>query len=313
MSPFARVLLPASLAASLLAAADGRAQAPPDTESRRAQARAIAEQGDAAFAAGRCDQAEPQWRRADSLYHAPTLMLRVARCQSLLGRVVEASATLRAIVDEPLAADAPAAFVAARESATNELPATSERIASLRVVVVGSPGTTATVEIDGVTSAAGAVLSLDPGEHRVYVRALGAVREQVVTLADGEKRDMTLTLSLETRPPSTPVQRKVGYVMGAAGAVAVVVGGVLGVLALSTASDLSNACGGDRRQCPPDEQSNIAALRSRALAADITLGGGAALLVAGAIVTFTSSPPGNEAPVVRLSLTGSGVSVGGAF
>jgi hypothetical protein len=85
------------------------------------------------------------------------------------------------------------------------------------------------------------------------------------------------------------------------------------VLALSTASDLSNACGGDRRQCPPDEQSNIAALRSRALAADITLGGGAALLVAGAIVTFTSSPPGNEAPVVRLSLTGSGVSVGGAF
>ena len=307
MNAIARALPAVPLVLSLLWAVDASGQSPPDTDPHRSEARAIAEQGDAAFAAGRGDLAIPLWKSADAAFHAPTLM----RCQSLLGHVVDASATLRAILDEPLGDGAPDAFVAARESAGRELPGMSERVASLRVQVGGS--TAATVEIDGLASEAGATLSLDPGEHHVFVRVLGGAYEQTVSLKDGEKREVTVSVSLEQRLPTTPTQRKVGYAIGAAGAAFVLVGGVFGVLALSSASSLSTGCGADRQHCPPGDQPNIDALKNRAFAADLTLGSGLALLAVGAVIALTSTPARREAPIVRLSATIGGFALAGAF
>ena len=75
------------------------------------------------------------WRKADAVYHAPTLLLRIARCQALLGHVVAAVATLESVVSETPKPDAPPAFVAAREDGQRELLSLRGRIATLRIVV----------------------------------------------------------------------------------------------------------------------------------------------------------------------------------
>src|SRR5271169_2293753 len=92
-----------------------------DTDTTRAEARQLASQGDEAFGIGRCDRAVPLWREAERRFHAPTLMVRIARCEALLGKVVDAAATLEALVAEPIAPDAPAAFVAAHREAEADL------------------------------------------------------------------------------------------------------------------------------------------------------------------------------------------------
>ena len=301
------------LLATALWPAPARAQGRPDEEARRAEARAIAEQGDAEFGAGRCDLAVPLWKRADAAFHAPTLTLRVARCQSLLGHVVDASTTLRALLEEPLSEDAPPVFVAARDSARAELPAMLERVASLRVRVEGPQAAGADVEVDGVGSPAGVELSLDPGEHHVFVRLLGATYEKSVSLGDGEKRELAVGVVLETHAPVLPVQRKIGYAIGAVGAAGVLAGGVFGVLALSSAGPLSSACGADRQHCPSGDQPGIDSLKNRALAADVALGSGVALLGAGVVVVLTSPARRTETPSVRLSASLGGLSLAGVF
>ena len=118
--------------------------------SPRAEARAIAQQGDEQFYAGRCDKAIALWRKAYDVFHAPTILLRIARCEALLGHVVAAAATLEAIVAEPSQPDArdddahapaspapprappPPVFTAAREEARRNLVRVRGRIATLQ-------------------------------------------------------------------------------------------------------------------------------------------------------------------------------------
>jgi hypothetical protein len=277
---------------------------------RRGQARALAENGDAEFAKGRCDRAVPLWQQAESLFPAPTLLLRVARCEALLGHVVVATATLQRLLDQQLPTDAPEAFTDAREEATRSLPRLRARIATLRVDVTGEGGV---VQVDDAAVRAGEPLPVDPGPHSVRVRAGDATWESNVTLGDGETRAVSVNVVSRRAPPETPTQRKVGYVVGGAGLVAVVVGSIVGATALATASSLGGSCGADRTQCPPSAQSDIDSLRTRSLLADLALGGGAALVIAGAVVTFTS--PASREPPVRLEIvpTVGGLAVHGAF
>lgn len=276
----------------------------------RAQARALAESGDAEFAKGRCDRAVPLWQQAESLFPAPTLLLRVARCEALLGQVVNAATMLQQILEQQLPPDAPEAFTEARDEAIRSLPRVRARIATLRVDVAGEG---AVVTLDDGVIRAGEPLPVDPGAHSVSVRAGDATWESNVTLGDGEVRTLAVSVVSRHGVPETPAQRKVGYVLGGVGLAAVVVGAVVGVTALATASSLGNTCGADRSQCPSSAQSDIDSLRMRSLLADLSLGGGAALVIAGAVVTLTS-PPAKEPPA-RLEIlpTAGGMVLRGVF
>src|SRR5438067_291363 len=97
------------------------ARADPPASDPRAEAREIAERGDAQFDAGRCDKAIPLWREAAAKFRAPTIVLRIARCQALVGKVVDAAATLESITKEPLEPDASAAFEEAKQQAERDL------------------------------------------------------------------------------------------------------------------------------------------------------------------------------------------------
>jgi hypothetical protein len=302
-----RAGLAAALVTGLAGSASAEGPASPEgarkDEDLRAEARTIARQGDAQFEAGRCDKALPLWRRADQTYHAPTLLLRVARCQGLLGRVVEAAATLQAIVDEPIRAGAPEAFVFAREEARRELPAVRRRIAALRVAV-GSEGADvpAAIEIDGApVQTRGLEIPLDPGEHHVAVRAGAAVWERTVMLDDGEKRTLDVPLEADPAPAPRRTQRTIGLALGGLGVASIAAGVGLGVAALGISRRLDLACGADRARCPPSAQGDIARVGAFSTGADGALGGGAALAVAGAVLLVMETRPEAQEPRVRFT------------
>ena len=284
-----------------------------DLESRRTEARELAMRGDATFAAGRCDKAIPLWEQAEQRYHAPTLLLRVAHCEALLGRVVSAASRLESIAGEKLAPDAPAPWVEARASAVKELPAVRERIAALRVVAEEkAPGGEPRSELDDAPVQVSVDVPTDPGRHVVRVRATGTVWEQTVDLEDGEHREVRVAITLVPAVVTPPTQRRLGLVLGGAGIALAGVGGLaFGIPALGESAHLNSVCGPNRDQCPLAEQGTIGALQRNAILADLGMGLGGALTVAGAIVFLTSPAIRSEGPSFHIVPLGTGAALVG--
>ncbi len=276
------------------------AAAAPDA---RAEARELAERGDTAFGAGRCDKAIGFWKKADAVFHAPTLLLRIARCEALIGHVVDATATLERIVGEPLPQTAPAAWGDARIQAAAEVAGVRERIARIDVHVSNAPGQVPSIEIDDTALASGERgARVDPGTHRVLVRVGEKIAERHLTLDDGEQRTVELAIVLETPRAPSRTQHNTGLVVGAIGLAALGVGVGFGASALSTASHLDGVCGADRKNCSPTEQGAINRVAAHSLISDFALGGGAALTLTGGLLLLTDTSPKKAEPRVRLQL-----------
>jgi hypothetical protein len=300
----------AGLVAGLLASCSVRAVRA--DESARAAARTIAEQGDAQFYAGRCDNAIPLWRKADGVYHAPTIVLRVARCQALLGQVVAAAASLHALVNEPREADAPPAFAAAREAAEHELPRVRARIASLRVDVRTSRSDVpVALEIDGSqVEALAKPLEVDPGTHHVRVSAGDATWTHEVALGDGEAKTIEVPLVVDALPSVSRAQRNAGLGVFAAGAGALATGIGFSVAALSLGRSLDAICGSGRAHCPLSAQGDIDRARTYSIAADGVLVGAAAFVVAGAVLLTVDLHVGKKERVRFVATPRGGVFAG---
>jgi len=289
------------LAVALACAAVPAVASADDTDTTRAEARQLASQGDEAFGIGRCDQAVPLWKEAERKFHAPTILVRIARCEALLGKVVDAASTLEALLAEPVAPDAPAAFVAAHKEAEADLQSVRARIARLAVVVDTSGVTGApSIEVDGRADTS-SELAVDPGKHHVRVFLGDASWEDVVKLGDGELRTVRVALHAEPGAVVTSSQRLVGFVLGGVGIAAMAVGAGYGVLAVQRSHDLLGPCGQDRQTCPPSEQTTIDHIRSDAVVADVAVGGGAALFIAGAVVVLSAPTPRREGPRVQIT------------
>ena len=239
--------------------------------------------------------------------------MRIARCQALLGKVVDAAATLEALLAEPVAPDAPAAFVAVHGEAEADLRSVRARIARI-VVAVDTGGVTGTpsIEVDGHADAS-TELAVDPGKHHVRVVLGEASWEDVVQLGDGESRTVRVALRAEPGAVVTSSQRLIGFLLGGVGMAAMAVGAGYGVLAVQRSHDLLGPCGQDRQTCPPSEQTTIDHIRTDAVVADVAVGGGAALFIAGAVVVLTAPAPRREGPRVYVVPWGMGAQLGGAF
>ncbi len=285
------------------------------TDAKRAEARELAEQGDEAFAIGRCDRALRLWKEADATFHAPTIAARIARCQALLGKVVEATTTLENLVREARRDDMPPAFEEAIRQAVEDLPNVRARIALLTVIVdARGASVLPVVQVDDKPLAPGrSSVLVDPGEHRVRVIAGKSEWEQKVEVEEASRHTLRLALRAQPSPATSRPQRAVGMVLGGLGIASMAIGGLFGWSASSTSSDLGDVCGTDRKQCPADRQQDIDRLRSRALIADLTLGGGAALFAAGAIVLLTEPPVKKEEPKFEVFPVALGMGVRGAF
>ncbi|WP_437575298.1 tetratricopeptide repeat protein [Sorangium sp. So ce887] len=114
-----------AFAVTLLAAAPALAAKPPDGASAEAQqlARTRAHEGLKLYGADRWQEAFEVFKEADGLYHAPTLVLYMARCQRKLGQLGAARDLYEQVLAEPLPEDPPRAFLDARKDAETELAA----------------------------------------------------------------------------------------------------------------------------------------------------------------------------------------------
>lgn len=179
------------------------------TDLERATARDAANNGRAAFDAGKYEKAIDYLSRAEQLVHSPTHLLFMARAQAKLGRLVAAHETYLKITRETLAANAPKAFVSAQEAAEQEQEALDARLPSVTVQLQGA--TTApdtTIQMDGTplpTAMIGIPLPADPGEH--VFKATGPwIASDPVTIKLSEASKQTVTLKLRsTGTPSASV------------------------------------------------------------------------------------------------------------
>lgn len=191
------------------------------------------------------------------------------------------------------------------------------------------------------------IVAIEPGDHVVEASAPDRGTFTAKASAPVPGAAVLVPIELPDRPPvssippSVPIKligvtppedakprdegritrRTVGYSIGAVGIVGVAVGAVFGIVALGRASDLDEACGGDRSKCqvPP---STVASIRdagtTAATASTISLVvGGVALGTGIALVLWPSSKAmeqkGTASASASVHVTPSGVGIGGSF
>jgi hypothetical protein len=260
----------------------------------RATARTLGQDGEKALEAKDYKKAEDDFRRADSLVHAPTLLLGLARSLAGEGRFVEASETYKRIVREGVAPGAPPAFQKAVDAAGQEVNDITPKLGAVTITVKGADGTPVpglTVTFDGTpvnAAALGVKRPADPGAHTVHAAANGYKAADVtVNVTPGGAADAPLSLQKDpnamvapgptgatpagtgdqTAPapaPSSPAPSEsppsgqksiLPWVAFGVGGAGLVVGGVTGVLAIGKHSDLSGPC--SNGTCPQSSKSDL--------------------------------------------------------
>lgn len=261
------LLVCASLVPSL-----GAAQAQP-TDADIATARKLTLDGYAALEHRDYAQAESRFSRADTLFHAPTVALGLARARAGLGKLVGAQEAYSRVVHTTVPADASPAFLKSVEDARKELDALAPRVPSVILVVKGSNAPRVTLDgIEVPGAALGEQRPVDPGKHVVRATAPGfAASEATVTLAEGKTETVTLELKpgasgpLEVSGPlvtapggdaatsGAPPRRSIGIAALSVGAASLVAGVATGAIGLSKQSDLLKHCPGGA--CPSNSTS----------------------------------------------------------
>ncbi len=149
---------------------------PPSAAAAKKEARKLGDQGLAFYQDQRWAEAYDKFQDADRTFHAPTLVLFMARCKDKLGALLEAREHYRSLLREAVTPDAPPQFVAAKDGAFRELEGLEKRIPSLVVELSGTAASEAAVSIDGQAISGKALrepIDLDPGRHTVVVTAPG--------------------------------------------------------------------------------------------------------------------------------------------
>ena len=243
------VLLLAALACPSFA----HAAEPAPSELLTDAARSKAEAGLALFQQARWSEAYENFRIAEELFHAPSLLMRMAHCQRELGHFLAARVLYRRVFEERLKSNAPPAYLEAQADAQAQLALLKPRIARVRIALADIDSATAQVTLDSVPVAlAPAVLELDPGEHHVEAKATGAEAAELrFTVAEGADKTVSLTLRrLEEKivVVNKSAKASLGLAPGLAtlglGIAGVALGGVTGGLVLGRVNDLEAKCGG---------------------------------------------------------------------
>jgi hypothetical protein len=254
------------LCASLLLSVASHSRAE-DAAENVAAARTLGIEGVQLADAGKCPEAIEKLQRAESLHHAPTILDRLGECQVAVGRLVEGTENLNAVVREPLAANAPKVFHDAQDRAQKVLASATPKIAHLVIRITPSDAK-ASVAVGGKAvpdALIGSERPTDPGTHEVTATAAGyKPASTTVTLAEGGRQDITLLLERDPNavavvpatttttpaaqtgtpvPPPEPTashSNVPAYVALGIGGAGLVVGGITGALAFGKASDCPN-------------------------------------------------------------------------
>jgi hypothetical protein len=182
----------------------------------RATARQLGHDGEAALAAKDYKTAEDDFRRADSLVHAPTLVLGLARALTGEGKLLEAQEAYNTVIREGVAPGAPEAFAKAVADAKAEVSAIGPKLGTVTILVKTASGAAPAnlkVTIDDSPVGAGSLgvkRPADPGAHVIKASADGFKPASVsVQVAGGSNADAALTLDVDptaaAASPGAPV------------------------------------------------------------------------------------------------------------
>jgi hypothetical protein len=254
------------------------------SDSDRATARALGQDGQQALDAKDYKTAEDRFRKADRLVHAPTLELGLARALAGVGKYLESQETYNRIVREGVPPTAPDAFKRALEDAKREVDSVSGKVGAVTITVKATTGAEIaepTVTLDGQpmnSASLGLKRQIDPGSHVLHVTATGYKPADVTfSVVAGANVDQPLMLeqdtsappaggpapgaapatpppssSPETPPPTssghTSILPWVAFGIGGAG---LILGAITGGLALGDHSTLSGECPGG--SCPSND------------------------------------------------------------
>jgi hypothetical protein len=301
----------------------------------RATARELGKDGEALLARRDYGKALDRFARAEELFHAPTLLLGMARAQVGLGKLVDAQESYRRILNEPLASNAPAAFRDAQDAAKGELASLAPRIAWITITASGAESPT--IKLDGQTLSAaafGARRAVDPGTHEIVAEVRGTVvKRATVTLAEGKSETVPLDLKpqasaaaaaaapeskpLPSETPGTPdvapgasssVRRTLGFASLGIGGAGILLGVGTGVAVLVQHKSLAADCPGGRCPLPFVPKMNT----YNALGAASTGGfiAGGVLAATGVVLVVTApKPAAHPVGVSVLTIPGGGVFV----
>ncbi|MFO0692450.1 MAG: tetratricopeptide repeat protein [Polyangiales bacterium] len=239
--------------------------APPAPTEQQVQARALFQQGQAAYASGNYEAAIESWNQAFALDPRPQLQYNLAQAYGRLGQLEQELTALQAFVAGGLGDPNTLAAASAR------ITAVQERLARTGIEVRGTQG--AEVRVDdqdlGTLPLSGPV-RLPAGAHRVVVRMRGHYpRTETVQLSPGDVTVVQADLEVVHQPSIVPP-----LALWAGGGAALLTGAILGGVALSKADGAA----------PGSSEADKA--QGLALGADICLGVGAAAAVAGTVLFF---------------------------
>lgn len=330
---FASLLLLAALYPASAFAAGG-------DDADKATARELTVQGYEALKNKDFAGAADRFARADSLYHAPTITLGLARAHAGLGKLVSAHELYSRVIHEPVPANASAAFTSAVEDAQREIDALTPRLPGVVINVKGADAPRVMLDDSVVPAAAfGVRRPADPGKHVVRATAAGFTPvEAAVTLVEGKTETVSLELKpgpggppADTTAPATPppagtgpgvapppppgdraegsgsMQKTLGFVGIGVGGAAVILGVATGIVAMSDHSTLANTCPMGHCANTAANMNSVNSYTTMGTISDVGFGLGGALALTGIILVATAPKSVQHAaitPVIGLGYAG---------
>lgn len=318
------LLVAVSIAATLSTEASAQdAPSPPSGESPSPNPTPALEEGQRGlvfYSESRWQDAYESFSRAEASTHSPVFLLYMARSLTHLGRLLEAAALYRRVLEEDTSG-APQPWKQARLDAGAELTALRERIPVIEIRTAGTP---ATLTVDGRPAKANTRIELDPGSHEIVHGRQGRVAKKSITVKPG---DALATISFDD-DGSAPLGRRrdegappaviAGGVFLGVGVASLVAGAITGAVALKLAADVHEVCV-EGTPCPVPQSSLQPDIDEARRYGDATTG----LLVAGSVLSVTGlvlvlARPGAPrsaatAPSAYLLPAGPGIVIGGSF
>jgi hypothetical protein len=295
-----------TLAALVLASTLMPITALAQSDAKRGTARELTIEGYALLEKKDFAAAAERFERAEVLFHAPTILLGLARAYVGLGKLMSAQEAYSRVAHETVPPNASEAFVNAVSDAQRELAALAPRVPGLVVIVKGPSEPKVTIDGADVPRAAlGVKWPVNPGKHTVKVTAPGFFpREANVTIAEGKTEPVSIELQVDpsyepprdggaASPPFWSGRRIAGAALGGVGIAGAIAGAVAGGLTLAKASSAKAHCqeAGSAMACDPTGLSVRADARTLANVANVALAVGGASVVAG-VVLFATAPKG---------------------
>lgn len=257
-------------------------------------ARALFTQGQAAYETGDYQTAVDLWERAYGLDARPLLQYNLAQAYERLGQLDRAVTAYRLYVEHTPGEDERARNARAR------ILSLEARVGQTSINLTGGPEG-AQITIDGEDRGRlphPDALHVDPGNHRVVIRADG-YEDFVSSVAVSAGQQAALSVEMRAGTSGSAPDTvgggggmwMPGLIIAGGGAAVAIVGAIVGGLALGAAGDAPNATGPEADDA-----------RTLALVADILIPTGIVVAAAGVVLAFVlpSGDDGESATLVPL-------------